>query len=173
MDLSPKALLFACVVMICLVSQATACGSDDTSRSVEEYFDRLQSISEHADQRFQAIVGEISRDFDSEAEEIQAYRNFYSTDLQIFRDYNDDLAALRPPVEIADAHSRFVSEGTELSEVIALVTARMADVGTKAELAELLSTRTLDAATAEFDAACRQLQTIADSRHIAVDLDCE
>ena len=165
-------LLFIAVLLLALGTIAAACGDDD-ELTLEEYFQRVEGLSDEADERFEPLVEALDQEFESEADQVEATRAFFNADIPILRDFVDALDDLDPPTEVEDPHDEAVAGGAEMVEFLADFTDRFADVESTSELEELLDAPELEAASDRFDKACFALQDIADANGIVVDLECE
>jgi hypothetical protein len=151
---------------------AAVCNGDNEEPSLSEYFEEIQQISDRADERFVPLQSQIEKDFTSESEELAAWREFFAADLAIVRDYLTDLTNLRPPDEVRAEHRKFVDAADVLFEAILQTNESLASVNSKDHLNQLLNSPELDSPTEAFDAACRDLERVADAQAIALDLDC-
>ena len=164
--------LIIAALLLAIGAIAAACGGDD-GLTLEEYFRRIQALSDEFDERFEPLVESLNQEFDSEAEELEATRDFFNADIVIFRDFVNALDDLDPPAEVKGTHEEFMAANMELVDTLQDVTDRMADVASTSELQELLDDPELEAATTRFDNACFSLEDIADANGIAFDLECE
>ena len=171
MKLRLSALFLIAASLLALVAACGGGGGEELT--LEEYFRRIQALSDEVDERFDPLVEALNQEFDSEAEQIEATRVFFNADMPILRDFEDGLDDLDPPAEVEGAHQEFVAANTELVDTLQDVTDRMADVASTSELQELLDAPELEAATTRFDNACFSLEDIADANGIAFDLECE
>ncbi len=163
--------LFLAVLLLTFGTIAAAC--DDDGLTLEEYFREVEALSNGADERFEPLVEALNQEFDSEAEQIEATRDFFNADIPILRDFGDALDDFDPPAEVEDPHEEAVAGIAELVEFLQDFTDRFADVESTSDLEELLDAPELEAASDRFDQACFDLQDIADANSIDVDLTCE
>ncbi len=161
------------VVPLALGAVAVGCGGATKELTLEEYFERIEALSDEADERFEPLVEALDQEFESEADQIEATRVFFNADIPILRDFVDALDDLDPPTEVEEPHEEAVAGGVELVEFLQDFIDRFSDVESTSELEELLDAPDLEAASGRFDRACLSLQDIADANGIAVDLDCE
>ena len=56
----------------------------------------------------------MEQEFDSEPEQIEAFRGTFAAVLPLFQDFVDDLDDLDPPAEVADAHGELVAGFADL-----------------------------------------------------------
>ncbi len=171
MKLRLSALFLIAAALLALIAACGGGGGEELT--LEEYFRRIQALSDEVDERFEPLVEALNREFDSEAEQIEANRVFFNADIPILIDFGDGLDDLDPPVEVEDPHEEAVAGIAELVEFLQDFTDRLADVDSTSELEELLDDPELEAASGRFDQACFDLQDIADVNDIDMDLDCE
>jgi hypothetical protein len=165
---------------------AQACGggssSDDGRLSMDEYFTRLEQISndlfaqtdddaatESMSNAIAAMVedGEVSEvNINVVTESLDAY-------LAIVQDFFDQLDVLEPPGDVEAAHDELVSSTAAVMDEFAAFSDDMSGVESVAELNDLalgLSDRLYAAGGTAFDGACHDLQDAADEADIDVDI---
>ena len=152
---------------------AIACGDDGEELTLEEYFREVESLSDEADERVEPLVEALNQEFDSEAEQIEATRDYFNASIPILRDFGDSLDEVDPPAEVENPHEEAVAGIAELVEFLQDFTDRFADVESTSDLEELLDAPELEAASDRFDQACFDLQDIADVNDIDVDGECQ
>lgn len=155
-------------------------GGDDTSASpeLEDYFAEIEAIFEEAD----AASDELDTAFDEAIdaattveEEVFTLQEFLLESRKTIAGALDDLEDVDPPEEVEDAHNDFVQAGRDLVDVSEQFSEGLQDVETEDDLNALndeLGPGGQEAADAA-DAACFELQDVADAAGIAVDLNCE
>ncbi len=163
--------LIILALLLALGTTAAACGGDDLT--LEEYFQRMETLDDAANERFEPLVEALDQEFESEADQVEATRAFFNADIPILRDFVDALDDLDPPTEVEDPHEEFVAAGRDQVDAFQDLTGRMTVVESISELEELLDDPELDAASDRFDKACFELQEIAADNGIAFDLGCE
>ena len=153
---------------------------DDTSASpeLEAYFAEIEAIFEDAD----AASDELDTAFDEAIdaattieEEVFTLQEFLLESRNTIEAALDDVEDVEPTEETEDAHNDFVQAGRDLVEVSKQFSEGLQDVETEADLDALneeLGPGGQEAADAA-DAACFDLQDIADAAGISVDLNCE
>ncbi len=153
---------------------------DDTSASpeLEAYFAEIEAIFEDAD----AASDELDVTFDEAIdaatnieEEVFTLQEFLLESRKNIESALDDLEDVEPTEETEDAHSDFIQAGRDLIEVSKQFSEGLQDVETETDLDALnedLGPGGQEAADAA-DAACFELQGIADEAGIDVDLNCE
>jgi hypothetical protein len=160
------------------VALVVACGGSDNGGvelSLEQYFDEVSSIVEDLEEQTATFDQPLEQEFDSEAEQIEAFRDGFTTALPVFQDFVDDLDNLEPPAVAADAHSELVAGLADFIGGLEDLIEQLADVETSAEFTELLLGPDFGfgAGTARLAVACLELQAIADDNDIDADvLDC-
>jgi hypothetical protein len=147
-----------------------ACGGSD-AMTLEEYFEEFQTTNNEFEERADKLFEEVD-DTDPDALK-QAFRDTPP----LIDEFIDELQAMDPPSEAADAHNEAVEAGRVLVQEYEAFVEDFDDTdGSLDELLEVLEgieTSALGDALEEFGTACEQLQTIADDNEIEVDLECE
>ncbi len=156
---------------------AAACGGGDGGGelSLEQYFDQVASIIGDLEERTASLDQPLEQEFESEAEEIEALRDAFTTVGPIFRDFIDDLDELNPPEEVEDLHGELVAGFADLAGGFEDIVDQFADIDTSAELAALFfdADSVFGSAVGRLEAVCLELQSIADDNGIDADLlDC-
>ena len=169
----PAGLPLAVAALVALV--AFACNGGE-QLSLEEYFQRVDKIGEQASLRSSTRTTGPPAENASE-EEIAAYaRSSLAESSTIMRDVRDSFSELKPPSRVTKPHEQFVDALTTTAAAIDEVADGLPDALTVTELQTLgivLDTPELNEASAQLDAACKQLQAIADEDEIDVDLECD
>ncbi|MCH8902206.1 MAG: hypothetical protein IIC88_07885 [Chloroflexi bacterium] len=166
------------VAGLLLGAVAAACGGGDGSGggelSLEQYFEQVDAIVAGLEQRTVVLGQALEESFDSEEEEIEAYRDNFTTVLPVYRDFGDDFDEMEPPAEVADAHGELVAGFASFLDGLETLIDQFAEVESASELSALLLNpdSELRSATGRFAAACLQLKSIADDNDIDVDLIC-
>lgn len=154
---------------------AAACGGGGGGElTLEEYFQRLDSSFEDADQRSGALQDEFPAAF----QEIEATQDALNGFGEILRDILSELDGLNPPTEVEAAHEELLAAGAAFAGLFQEFTDRVAELDTLSEFEELAGEFLAEdaefaAADERFTDACLALQDIADQNNIAVDLACE
>ena len=171
--------LGAAVLLLLLGAVAASCkDGKGGGLSLEEYFQKLDSIQEQADATFatqEASTGEPSQD--ASGEELAAFlRDTVTSSADVLRDAAADVNDLEPPDEVADAHSDIVAAINDLVAAFDDMADSVPDTLTLAELenagATFFNSDELNAANEQFLAACTALEQIASDNSITVDLAC-
>ena len=166
------------VAGLLLGAVAAACGGGDGGGggelSLEQYFEQVDAIVAGLEQRTVVLGQALEESFDSEEEEIEAYRDNFTTVLPVYRDFGDDFDEMEPPAEVADAHGELVAGFASFLDGLETLIDQFAEVESASELSALLldPDSELRSATGRFAAACLQLRSIADDNNIDVDLIC-
>ena len=163
-------------LLLCAVAAACGGGGGELSgeHSLEQYFDEVDSIIEGLQERTATLDQPSEQDFDSEEEQIEAFRGAFTTALPIFRNFVDDLDELNPPAEVAAAHGELVRGFEDLVEAVEGLVDQLADVESASEFSDLLldPDSGFGSAIGQLAAACLQLQSVANDNDIDVDLEC-
>ena len=175
-----KSLAFslAAALLLALGTVAAACGGGGGNKlTLEEYFQKLDSVQEQADATFatqEASTGEPSQD--ASGEELAAFlRDNVTSSADVLRDAAADVNDLEPPDEVADAHSDIAAAINDLVAAFDDLADSVPDTLTPAELEQgtFFNSTELNAADEQFVAACNALEQIASDNGITVDLACE
>ncbi len=142
--------------------------------SLEQYFDRVGSIVEGLEERTATLDQPLEQEFDSEAEQIEALRDAFTSVRPVFRDFVDELDDLDPPAAVADAHSALVAGLTDLMGGLEDLIDQLAEVESASDFSELLfdPDSEFGSAIGQLAVACLQLQSIADDNDIDANLEC-
>jgi uncharacterized phage infection (PIP) family protein YhgE len=192
--------MLACAI-VAAAGAAFACGGDDESTdgegpgaatptdgngdggggdelSLEEYFQQVDGIFERSDREIDALNDELSEatTLSTTVEEgVTAIDDFLTESIQVLSDAVDDLEALDAPEDVREQHTAFVSAVRDGIDQTEALQDDLQGVETEAELEELATQfgEDVTATEQEADAACMELQQIADSNDIVLDLNCE
>ncbi len=152
---------------------AAACDGGDSGGelSVEQYFEQVGVIVEDLQGRTATFEQPLEQEFDSEAEQIEAFRDAFTTAIPIFRAFVDDLSDIDAPPEVADAHGDLIAGIAGLVDGLEELTARLAGVESLSEMQDLVVSG-FGSAIGQLAAACLELQSIAEDNDIDVDIGC-
>jgi hypothetical protein len=145
--------------------------------SLEEYFTEVDGIFERSDQEIDALNDELSEATTQSTrveEGVAAIDDFLTESIQVLSDAVDDLEALKEPEEVREQHTAFIAAVRDGIDQTEALQTDLQGVETEADL-EQLATQFAEEVTSteqEADAACTELQQIADSNDIGVDLNC-
>ena len=166
-------LVLAIIGAMVLSLGLVACGDDDDDNggngngggevTLDEYFGALETLS----QAFDADV-----DLLDAGESLDEFVGFVEDGKSLVDDFVGDLEGLNAPAEAADAHSEAVSAGQELVEMYdnAITVLDLSETFVDATL--VLEGPGFVDSQDRFAAACVDLQGIADSNALDVDLAC-
>ncbi len=142
--------------------------------SLEQYFDQVGAIVEGLEERTATLDQPLEQEFDSEAEQIEAFRDAFTIVRPVFQDFVDDLDDLDPPAGVADAHGELVAGFANLMGGLEDLIDQLAEVESTAEFTELLlgPDSEFGSAIGQLAVACLQLQSIADDNAIDADREC-
>jgi len=160
----------------------TATATDSTGGDVElslgEYFQRIDGIFERSDRELDDLNRELQTTADAAdtlEEEVEALEAFANASADVLSRALSEIDGIDEPAAVDEAHKAFVSAiGDALT-----ATERLQDdldAVQSAEELELVSTQFGDGFSAiqlAADAACNELQAVADGNGIGVDLNCE
>jgi hypothetical protein len=165
-------------LLAALALVATGCGDDDgggEELTLSEYFLNVEEIRQ--DYQLDArdlqleLEGVDQSDEDSALEGLRAY---YEASQATFEGAIDQVEALDPPSEAEEPHDTFVEAGRQVVVETTAVYEDLQEAETVEEANELLEdTPDADGAAEAFNAACRDLQAVADREGIAAGLGCE
>ena len=191
----------AILALVCaagLVLLVTACGGDDEPTdgdttgaespadgngdgdelSLEEYFQRIDAIFERSDEEIDALNTELTEATGPGVgleDGITAIDDFLSESVTVLTDAVNEMEALNEPSEVSDAQADFTAAIRDATDQAETFQEDLQGVTTEEELEELVSQfdQETTQTTQEADAACLELQGIADDNSIIVDLNCE
>jgi hypothetical protein len=153
-----------------------ACGDDDGGEelTLEAYFQSVEDIradfNEEVDTLAEGLEGLEEAD---DEEQLDGLRTYYDESEAAFGQAIDDLDALNPPEEADERHEEFVSAGRDVLEESENLSDQLADVETVDEANELFeNSAEIEEASSNFEAACGELQTLADDEGVDADLGC-
>ncbi|HEU4527613.1 MAG TPA: hypothetical protein VFT80_06785 [Actinomycetota bacterium] len=165
------------VLVVAAAVVLVGCSGDDGSggdtMTAEEYFAELESIGRSAQDDFARLEQRFT-----DAQQMATSEEEISVALQAFlqgvsarsRTALDDVRALSPPEEVADAHAEFADAFGSSTEFFEGLTEDYERLGAEGVMTSLQGEfETLERAQ---DEACTTLQTFADDEGIDVDLDC-
>jgi hypothetical protein len=160
--------------------EATADGGSGNGGelSLEEYFQEIDEIFNVSDEEIDGLDTELDTAIDEAAtfdEQIQAFDGFLDQSIDILSGAAEDMEALETPSEVAEPHDEFtqsVRDGIASTEALR---EDLAGASNEIEMAEAVSQfdEEIVRNTEDADAACLELQSIADENSIVVDLNCE
>ncbi len=161
------------------LAAAAACGGGGgDGLSLEEYFTRMEAISQDADQAssdLEAQFGDEISAAETEEEQLKIAAGYFEDSADQTRAAFDKVKALKPPKDVKKEHAEFVAAADELVKLFDEVVQRARDAETAADFEDLtadLDNPPYTDANDRADAACFALQDIADQNDIDIDLSC-
>jgi hypothetical protein len=164
---------------LCTALGFSACGGGSADEpTLQEYFERVQQLSADADGKSEEIDEEYAHLFDGTDEEFgpesrEEYERYFRAQLDPLDDLADGLSGVDAPSDVSDEHDRLVAVFKDIRGSYETFIDEIGGVDTNEDLAEVFFSNDFIAAASEFEAACKNLQAIADDRDISVDLECE
>lgn len=157
---------------------ATDSNGGDVELSLGEYFQRIDGIFERNDRELDDLNAQLqtaSEAADTLEQEVEAMEAFARGATDVLSRSLSEIDGIDEPAEVDEAHKAFVSAiGDALT-----ATERLQDdldAVQAAEELELLSTQFSESSSViqqAADAACNELQAVADGNGIEADLNCE
>lgn len=169
-----KAAAMALVLAAAWMAACTS-GGDGGELTLEEYFARVQQISDEADAESADIEAEYEAvDFTNFSPELRdEYAAYFAAALEFFDGVIDELDAVQPPDEAADAHDEYVAKYRALSLEFSEVAGDLDGFETESDFNEAFLSGGFVDAVSDAEEACNGLQGLADDNNIAVDLECD
>jgi len=162
--------LLAALAAVALVG--FACGGGDSESTLDEYFKKLDAVTQDIDKRITDLQGKYPNAF-QETKDTKSYLSDYVPTVKAAVDGLDQIS---PAKETTDVHKQYVAAGREFVKGIETAAASIAkvenDSDLEAALGQISDNKDLAAASDRFDKACRDIQKIADDNKIEVDLKC-
>jgi hypothetical protein len=171
-------LLFIAALLLALGSIAAGCGGDD-ELTLEEYFQRLDTLGDDLDDELDRLGEEFDETFveaESEEEVMRAFRDFLDPQPALFEEFVAELESIDPPPKVEDAHDEMVAiqaEGLEMLEDLNEHAQAAESASDVEELEAELETPAFTAISDRTERVCFELEAIADANDIDVDLECE
>jgi hypothetical protein len=172
--------LFGLATLVCVF--VVACGDDDdggTDDGTEElsaYFLAVEEIRQDYQldaQDLELELQEATSPDNDEPAQLLGLRNYLRASQDAFSAAIDQVEALDPPEEAAEAHAAFVDAGRAVVVETSAVYDELLEAQTVEAATELLTnTPEADVAAAAFRSACMDLEAIADAEGIAAGLAC-
>ena len=166
----------AALAGIAIALLVAACGGGGNSElTLEQYFDQVASIMESLEERTASLDQPLEQDFNSDAEQIEAFRDSFTTVIPFFQDFVADLDEIDPPAEIADAQDELVAGFAGLAGGLEDLIDQLEDVESSSELSDLLTApdSAFGTAIGQLTIVCLKLLSIADDNDIDADvLEC-
>lgn len=149
-----------------------ACGGGDSESTLDEYFKKLDAVTQDIDKRLADLQGKYPNAF-QQTKDTKSYLSEY---VPTVKAAVDGLGQISPAKETKDAHKQYVAAGRDFVKSIETAAASISkvenDSDLEAALGQVNDNKDLAAASDRFDKACRDIQKIADDNKIKVDLKC-
>jgi hypothetical protein len=156
---------------LALVLVAAACSGDDgdAADDLVPYFEQVEQVTVHLDESNQGLP---------ETTDIESARAFFSAVNPASVIALGELSSLVPPEAAQESHDRLIELRGEYLALNQRIAERLDTIVTAEEFAALASDEELgiqpqNALGAEVEAACRNLQAVADGEAIDVSLRCD
>ena len=174
--------IFAALTAAPLMAGAlSSCGDGDEQLSLEEYFTRLDKLSDAAYERYVDLAeGPAFEEDDPLDEKRASLRNRYQTGLEIHEEALRSVEELNAPPEARDAHNDLLAGMRGVLPALQEFSRRAAEVESQSDLEEFISILEsedevesdpeAEAAYERQKAACDELQRIAEDNNIDVEL---
>ena len=165
---APSALIV--VLLLAFGAVAAACGGGGEPLTLEEYFQRLEELSNELDQGADALEPTVEGSPDDQIEVFQEALNGF---LPVLADFFKGIKEMNPPEELEEPHSGFVARSDDVLKAVESLVDELETVESEAELNEVIARFESSAALAPVGQACLALQRVFDERELDVDLRCE
>ncbi len=154
-----------------------ACGGGEAELTLDEYFQKLETVSDDLEQRGEALGTELEEDIDLETGElpsIETLRRLLSEGVSASQDALDETERLDPPPDVKSAHNEFVEAARGRVEFIESVVDEVVESESVSDLLEIFTQVSLGSEQeTRFEDACRALEQIAVDNGIQADLNCQ
>ena len=165
--------LLSAALLLAFGTVAAACNGGGGGLTLEEYFQRLETVSTEYEQRGDALNEGFAEEFSSEEEQIRETQDFWKEFLVLLGQFVNGLDDIDPPAEAEAAHEESVDAGTEMLKTFREFVDQVAEAESVSELAEAFGDPGFEVSGDRFEQSCVKLQGIADDNGIVVDLECE
>ncbi len=149
-----------------------ACGGGDSESTLDEYFKKLDAVTQDIDKRITDLQGKYPNAF-QETKDTKSYLSEYVPTVKAAVEGLDQIS---PAKETKDVHKQYVAAGRDFVKGIETAAATISkvenDSDLEAALGQVNDNKDLSAASDRFDEVCRDIQKIADDNKIKVDLKC-
>jgi hypothetical protein len=146
------------------------CGGGGGTLTLEEFFQRLEQI----DDDFEERSADLDAEFDalSEEEALDQAPGLLAQQLDLIREFLEDIGALEAPDEAADLLDRALSAGGDVVDRLDALLADLGDPQSLDELFAIFDDEEINAAFERFDQVCLDAEQLAADNDITVDLNC-
>ena len=159
------------VLLLAFGAVVAACGGGGGEPlTLEEYFQRLEELSNELDQGADALEPAVEGSPDDQVEVFQEALNGF---LPLLVDYVGGIKEMNPPEELKEPYSGFVARSDDVLEAVENLIDELENVESEAELNEVIAGFESSAPLAPAGQACLALQRVFDERELDVDLRCE
>ena len=159
---------------LALVAAAAACGGGGgKSLSAEDYFKKVEAISNEAIEKESAAAPSDEEAANLTPEELkQRGIEFLSAAATITEDAIQKVEALEVPDDLRDGHDDLVAAGNDLAKTYRDLADEAQDVAPE-DIEDFFNSKVFAESTfAKFDEACSGLEKLAGDKGIEVDLNC-
>lgn len=162
-----KRLALGITTMVCAAFLLSGCDDDGDSFTLDAYFEKVEGFVEdyEADQNEAFTTLDESNDLDELKDAFGSIPDNLSTFL-------DEMRALAPPDEAAEAHDDVIEAGDTFLEALEEVNGDVQETATVDAFIEAAGSDELQELSAAFNATCPPLQDIATENDVDVDLSC-
>lgn len=168
------------VIGLMTITVAGACGGGG-AMTLDEYLRELDRIGDEGDERGEAQDAKLEEELDSEAplsEQKTILVDSFNASRDIFADVIRDIDDLDPPDAAGSAHDELAASGGRLLAAFDDFIGQLEEAEAEADFQRAFdgleeSGSAINVASQEFEAACNELQKIADDSGVDVDLECE
>lgn len=148
---------------------------DGGDESLERYFQELVEVTDEGDATGAELSATLDDELaasDSDEAAIAAWDRYFEVSLPLEQAFVEDLKAISQPTAVREAHGDLVAFFEALVRAVTEIDQELPGVGTEAEL-DALFAEGVSPLLPMKDAACFDLQEIADHYFVDVDLECE
>jgi hypothetical protein len=167
----------AFLVALAVTLLATACSG---SESAEEYFSSLETVSERLNSELDDLEGGFNAglleiDFSAQGSEeqlIDLFQTSITGTANAFADLVAGIESLEPPSDLEAPHSDAVRAGARVLEEYAERAGELTAIASLDDIDSYAEAFSASGVRPRFTESCRELQAIADSESVTVDLGC-
>lgn len=170
--MSPRLLAALLAVAALFALVATACGGDGESTiTLAEYFRRFDSL----DDDIASQQASLRERYPDPYQGGETARRFYEEGVPLLDNAVERLSAIDPPSAVEEVHNRVLNAMRVRAEASQTILEDLEDAQSRDDVLAAVNAVSddVDAALANLDQACLDLQAIADQNGVAVNLECE
>ncbi len=161
-----------------VLGASAACGGGGGGLTLEEYFTKLDTIFRDTNSQLDSINANFDSAYQqagSDEEAVSVFLDYVSQSRAVTTDARAQLEGLEPPSEAKDAHEAFTAAVSDKAEVTDDLAGALQGAQTTDDINSVYQDFAEEgqAANDASNAACLDLQAIADGNNIDVDLKCE